>query len=147
MQKTGMLGLMLAALALLGLWVASGLASEDEAAAPTVKFHTDAEAMQRDTAAAIDALMADDLEQLRGIVERMEAGCRELTPEEGDALGPHFRNRDQALHVVLNGTIGWIDKKNPNEAFTEFIWVLRTCRECHALARAAGYLPPQGPIR
>ena len=141
MRRKGMLAVM-------RLWAASGLAAEEEAAAAsTVKFHTDAEAMQRDAAAAIEALMADDLERLRGIVERIEAGCRKLTPEEGRALGPHFRNRDQALHVVLNGTVGWIDEKKPNEAFTEFIWVLRTCRECHALARAAGYLPERGPIR
>jgi hypothetical protein len=142
-----MLVVTLAALTVLGLWAAAGLASEEDAAAPAVKFHTDAAAMQRDAAAAIDALLADDLEQLRPIVERMEAGCRKLTPEEGAALGPYFRNRDQALHVVLNGTLGWIEQEKPNEAFTEFLWVLRTCRECHALARSSGYLPPRGPIR
>ena len=146
MRKLGMLAVVLAALAVAGLWALSGQASEEEAA-PTVRFHEDAEAIQRDALAALDALMVDDLEKVREAVGRMEAGCRKLDPQSGAELGPYFRNRDQALHVVLNGTIGWIDKNNPKEAFTEFVWVLRTCRECHDLARSAGYLPAEGPIR
>ena len=95
---------------------------------------------------AFDALMREDLPQAEKAITRLKSACRRLGPEADETFAPGFRNRDQALHKVLDGTLGYIRHGTAKDAYTEFIWVTRTCQECHALAREAGMLPAEGPL-
>ena len=145
MRKPGMLIVTLVAVLVAGVWVASGRAA-DEATIEPARVHSDAAAMEQAALEVLEALMRDDLQPVGPAVKRIEAGCNTLYPEDDDRLGQGFRNLDQALHVVLRGTRGYVAAKSADEAFTEFVWVLRTCRECHELARLRGHLPATGPM-
>jgi len=126
-------------------WVATRLvASESEEPAPRV--HRDADAMARAVVETMDALMRDDAEAVRAPVKRIEDSCRRLHAEDDDVLAPGIRNLDQALHKVLTGTRTYASAGDVDEAFTEFVWVLRSCRQCHEYARQQGLLPAEGPL-
>ena len=113
---------------------------------PAPRVHTDGVAMAQGVVGAFDALLREDLPQAQKAITRLQTSCRRLAPEADETFGPGFRNRDQALHKVLDGTLGFIVDGRAEDAYTEFVWVTRTCRECHALARKADLLPPEGPM-
>jgi hypothetical protein len=102
--------------------------------------------MERGFVEAVGALMRDDPVAARAAVKRLQAACRRLAPEEDDTFGRGFGNLDQALHKVLGGTLEYLAAGDPEEAFNEFVWVQRSCRQCHALARERGFLPAAGPL-
>jgi cytochrome c556 len=133
------------ALVAVSTWVATRpFASESDKPAPRV--HLDAEAMARAVVETMDALMRDDAEAVRAPVKRIEESCRRLHAEDDDDFAPGFRNLDQALHKVLTGTRAYAAAGDVDEAFTEFVWVLRSCRQCHEYARQKGFLPSEGPL-
>jgi hypothetical protein len=128
-----------------GSWALSGReASETEE--PPARVHRDGEAMARAVVETIDALMRDDAEAIRAPVKRIEESCRRLHAEDDDVLAPGMKNLDQALHKVLTGTRAYAAAGNVDEAFNEFVWVLRSCRQCHEYARQKGLLPAEGPL-
>jgi len=126
-------------------WVATRLVAS-EAENPPPRVHRDADAMARAVVETMDALMRDDAEAIRAPVKRIEESCRRLHAEDDDLLAPGMRNLDQALHKVLTGTRAYASAGNVDEAFTEFVWVLRSCRQCHEYARQKGFLPKEGPL-
>jgi len=125
-------------------WLASRFAAAETATPERV--HTDGKAMAEGVVQAFDALLREDLVAARVAIKRLQTSCRPLNREADEIFAPGFRNRDQALHKVLNGTMGYIADGEPEAAYTEFVWVTRTCRECHALARDAGLLPKTRPL-
>jgi hypothetical protein len=128
--------------------LAAAARTSDDAVAPPVPLavHSDPEGMVQGVLQALDALLRNDLPAVGPAVKRIEAGCRTLFPEEDSLQGDGVRNRDQALHKVLTGTRLYASHRQADAAFEEFVWVLRTCRECHALARAGGRLPAEGAL-
>ena len=117
-----------------------------EEQAKPVSVHVDPVVMARAVVAASSALLRDDPKAAETALGQLEGACRRLNPEEGEALGKGFRNADQALHVVLANTTSYVRAGALDRAFNEFVWVQRTCRDCHALARKSGRLPADGPV-
>jgi hypothetical protein len=134
----------LAGLIVLGLasWVGQATADDER----TVKVHADGAAMERRTVEVTRALMHDDSHAVRAALDALEAACRELTPTDVDVLGHRFRTLDQAMHRVIGRTTAYVDAGQFDEAFDEFVWVQRTCRQCHTEARKKGLLPADGPL-
>ena len=126
-------------------WVATRLVAS-ESDEPPPRVHRDADAMARAVVETIDALMRDDAAAVRAPVKRIGESCRRLHAEDDDVFAPGFHNLDQALHKVLTGTRAYAAAADVDEAFTEFVWVLRSCRQCHAYARQKGFLPAEGPL-
>jgi hypothetical protein len=124
-------------------WFAASVAADPPPAKPRV--HRDGRAMAEGVVEAFDALLREDLEKARAAIKRLHAACVRLSPEADETFTQGFYNRDQALHRVLDGTLEFIVDGKAEEAYTEFVWVTRTCRECHAMARKGGWLPAEGP--
>jgi len=137
------LGILLAAA---GGWALPVPDSDEADRAPTARVHTDAKAMKRAMTEALEALMRDDIEAVGPAVREIDAACRVLHEEDDDLVGPGFRQFDQALHLVLLRSRGFATDGDADEAFTEFVWVLRTCRQCHDRARSQGLLPETGAL-
>jgi len=131
-------------LIVLGLGSWAGHAAPDDQR--TVKVHADGAAMKRRTLEVTRALMRDDQPAVRVALDALESACRELTPADVDVLGHRFRTLDQAMHRVLGRTKAYVDAGHLDEAFDEFVWVQRTCRQCHAESREKGLLPADGPL-
>lgn len=132
----------LAAASILG-WMAAS-AGDDRTETP--KVHADGKAMGRAAVRASAALLRDDPAAAKQALEELEAACRRLGPEEDETFGPGARTLDQALHKVLGNTREYVGAGELDRAFDEFVWVQRTCRQCHALARERGLLPSEGPL-
>jgi hypothetical protein len=124
-------------------WIAASAA--DEPTAPA-KVHIDGEAMGRAAARASASLLRDDPVAATEALKQLEAACRRINPEEDETFGPGTRTLDQALHKVLGNTREYVGAGEMDRAFDEFVWVGRTCRQCHALARERGLLPSKGPL-
>jgi hypothetical protein len=122
------------------------VASEPDESAAAPKVHRDGKALGRATVEAAGALLRDDATTAKSALERMEAACRRLAPEEDETFGPGSRTLDQALHMVLGKARENVGAGEMDEAFAEFWWVQKTCRDCHALARERGLLPSEGPL-
>ncbi len=102
--------------------------------------------MARAAGAASAALLRDDPLAARQALQELQAACRSLAPEEDERFGRGFRSSDQALHLVIGNTISLVVAGELDRASDEFVWVQRTCRHCHGLARAQGFLPAKGPL-
>jgi hypothetical protein len=122
------------------------VASEPDEPVAAPKVHRDGKALGRATLEAVGALLRDDAATAKQALERVEAACRRLAPEEDATFGPGSRTLDQALHMVLGKTREHVGTGELDRAFDEFWWAQRTCRECHALARERGFLPAEGPL-
>jgi len=102
--------------------------------------------MGRAAARATAALLRDDAAAAKQALEELDAACRRINPEEDETFGSGTRTLDQALHKVLGNTREYVGAGELDRAFDEFVWVQRTCRQCHALARERGLLPSTGPL-
>lgn len=102
--------------------------------------------MERETLRVVRAFLRDDPETAQAALERLDASCRRLAPEEDERFGAGARTLDQALHRVVGNAIEYAGAGQTERAFDEFVWAQRTCRRCHALAREQGLLPAKGPL-
>ncbi len=141
--------LVVAVLALGGL----GWRSTQLTASPTTgdetetrRLHVDGKALAEALLDVTAALLRDDGKAARLALDRMEEACRRLPPEEAEFFGSGLITLDQALHKVLTGSREYSGAGEVERTFEEFIWVQRTCRQCHALARDEGLLPKTGPL-
>lgn len=117
---------------------------EGEEQAPRV--HSDGKVLAEATLEATEALMRDDGAAARRALDRMEQACRQLAPEEGPSFFDGILTLDRAFHKTLTNSREYSAAGEVDTTFDEFIWVQRTCRQCHALAREAGMLPQKGPL-
>jgi hypothetical protein len=120
-------------------------AAEAEAEKPR-RVHVDGKALAEATIEVTAALLRDDAKAARSALDRMEKACRRLAPEEDEFFGASVIYHDKALHKVLNGSREYSGAGLLDRTFDEFIWVQRTCRQCHTAAREEGLLPATGPL-
>jgi hypothetical protein len=111
-----------------------------------VKVHAAGAAMERRTIEVTGALMREDPDAVLVALDALAAACRQLTPADVDMLGHRFRTLDQAMHRVIGRTKAYAEAGHLDEAFDEFVWVQRTCRQCHTESRRKGLLPTDGPL-
>ena len=137
-----------AALGTLGLtalvvtaWIASPRAERT-----TQGFHNDGRALEQAMVDVLRALFREDTPAARRALDRMEGLCRRLGPDDLDTLGSGLVQLDRAVHKTLDGTRESAGQGEVDAAFDEFVWVQRSCRQCHAAAREQGRLPSKGPL-
>jgi len=138
-------GSVLALGAAMALGAGFGAAATDEAA-EVREYHVDGPAMGRAATQASAALLREDVEVARKALRTLQDSAGRMQPEEGDLFGTGSRTFDRALHKVLSTTRESLAGGETGRAFDEFVWVQRTCRECHAVARERGLLPADGPL-
>ena len=88
--------------------------------------------LREDAAAAFEAM------------ERLDGACRKLSAKEDPTLSHGIIVYDQALHTALERSRGLVRTKHVTEAFDQFVWVMRACRQCHEMARRDGKGPLAG---
>ncbi len=137
----------LVVLAFGGWWSTQFTASPAVASEPEHRrVHSDGKALAGALLEVTAALLRDDPKAARLALDRMEEACRTLAPEEDEFFGSGMITLDRALHKVLAGSREYSGAREVERTFDEFIWVQRTCRQCHALAREQGLLPKKGPL-
>ena len=129
-------------------WGASQFTASPPAANETEprRVHKNGKALAEGLLEVTAALLRDDAKAARTALDRMEEACRRLPPEEDEFFGSGILILDRALHKVLSGSREYSGAGEVERAFDEFVWVQRTCRQCHALAREQGLLPKTGPL-
>ncbi len=110
------------------------------------RVHSDGKALEEALLEVTAALLRDDAKTARLALDRMEGACRRLPPEEDEFFESRMITLDRALHKVLAGSREYSGAGEVERTFDEFIWVQRTCRQCHAVARERGLLPKTGPL-
>ena len=110
------------------------------------RVHSDGKALAEALLEVTAALLRDDAKAARPALDRMEEACRRLPPEEDEFFESGMITLDRALHKVLTGSREYSGAGELERTFDEFIWVQRTCRQCHALAKEQGLLPKKGPL-
>ena len=136
----------LLALGCVGWWSTQLKASPAMASETERHLHTDGKALAAALLDVTAALLRDDGKAARLALDRMEESSRRLPPEEAESFGSGMITLDRALHKVLSGSREYSGAGEVERTFDEFIWVQRTCRQCHALAREEGLLPKTGPL-
>lgn len=129
-------------------WWSTRLTASPAVASETERrrVHSDGKALAEALMEVTEALLRDDGKTARLALDRMEDACRRLPPEEIEFFGSGMITLDRALHKVLSGSREYSGAGEVERTFDEFIWVQRTCRQCHALARDQGLLPKTGPL-
>jgi len=131
-----------------GGWWSTQLTASPAVASETEprRVHSDGKALAEALYEVTAALLRDDTKVARAALDRMEEACRRLEPEEVEFFGSGMITLDRALHKVLSGSREYAGAGEVERTFDEFIWVQRTCRQCHTLAREQGLLPKKGPL-
>lgn len=104
-------------------------------------LHVEGRALEQAVMDAALAFVRDEASLVRAALDRLEENCRRLKVEQGERYGSEIVVHDQAFHATLTKAREFATKGMLQEGFNEFAWVQRTCRSCHALARARGLLP------
>jgi hypothetical protein len=74
-------------------------------------------------------------------MDRIEGSCRRLSRDEAPAIPGDVILYDQALHTALARSREYARGGHLTNAFDQFVWVMRSCRNCHEMARRNGLLP------
>jgi hypothetical protein len=122
------------------------LAAAEDLTDPLPPYHADGKKAGQAAIQAAGALLRDDRAVAREALGQLRTAYGQLAPEEIERFGSRWRILDQALHRVLANTREYVGAKEMEQAFDEFVWVQRTCRHCHDLARQSGLLPADGPF-
>ncbi len=131
----------------IGWWSDQFTASPDVASQTEPRrVHSDGKALAAALLEVTAALLRDDAKAARPALDRMEEACRRLPPEEDEFFESGMISLDRALHRVLAGSREYSGAGDAGRTFDEFVWVQRTCRQCHSLAREQGLLPKTGPL-
>lgn len=109
--------------------------------APDVeRLHGDAKNIEQAVLDATRAFMREDSAAARKALDRLANESRELAPEDDARYGSAVLNYNRALRVTLDRARESAGKGELEPAFDQFVWVQRTCRICHGLARERGLL-------
>jgi hypothetical protein len=108
-------------------------------------IHGDPVALERATLDATTALLRNDARATREALDRIEAHCRRLMPEEDLTYTKDIVIVDQGMHKPLTLAREEATRGDLDEALNMFVWVLRSCRSCHRLAAEAGKMPSSHP--
>ena len=102
--------------------------------------------------AVLDAILAFLREDQAGALDairRVGTYSRPLKrgPDD-DRYSREVVNYDQAFHIVVGHSREFAEQGDLKNSFNQFVWVQRTCVECHDLSRREGVLPDDGkPLR
>jgi hypothetical protein len=129
---------------LAGLFALAAIAGTPEPARPP--FHQQPQAVLEAWLAANRASLREDAPAAREALDRLERACRRLAPEEVDSHGSELVAVDKAYHATLSRAREFAGAGELTQAFDEIVWISRTCRSCHEIARREGRLPASGPI-
>jgi hypothetical protein len=122
-------------------WVA--FASEE----PRTTVHRDGRATEEASLAMSRALILEDLAAAGKALEALGEASPPLKPEDRETVGKAIYNADRSFQETLIRTREYVAKGDVIEALNEYVWVQRTCLNCHRIAREEGRLPATGPIR
>lgn len=113
-------------------------APRPEAARPAPPVHADAAALERAVLDTTAAFLHEDLPAARAALDRVEAACRRLGPDDTPAYASELVVYDQAFHVTIDRAREFAGRGIADKAFDQFVWMQRGCRACHDLARKSG---------
>jgi hypothetical protein len=130
-----------AALVLAGTALANGAASP--AAPPTP--HEDGKATEQAVLDATRAFLREDLAAAREALDRIEAGCRRLGPDDVQAYGSEVVAYDKAVHAALSASRELARAADLQRSWEQFMWVTKGCRVCHGMVRTAAATAGTGP--
>ena len=100
--------------------------------------HPDPAALERALLEATRAFMRADVSGARTALDRIEKGCRRLSPEESPAYPEALIEYDRAFHLALDGARELAGRRSLEESWDQFVWIQRGCRVCHGLAEKSG---------
>jgi len=124
----------------LALWTA--LAADD----PARKLHRDGKAIGRAAIAVSRGLLYEDVETVRTALVELGRASPALNVEEKEVFGREIYDADRAFHLTLVRAREYATQGVISKMFDEYIWVQRTCLNCHAISREQGLLAATGPI-
>jgi hypothetical protein len=100
-------------------------------------IHADGAALERAVADAATAFLRSDQRVTREALDRIEAGCRRLGRDDAQGRFKDVVVYDEAFHKTLDLAREFSASGEIDKSFDQFVWVQKTCRTCHALARKA----------
>ena len=109
------------------------------------RVHQPGEQMERALTDTVLACLRDDAAAAFAGMERLEAACRRLSYEDVPPPSRGVLTYDQALHTALDRSKELLRTKHVTEAFDQFVWVMRACRQCHEMARRDATTPAPAP--
>lgn len=111
-------------------------APEPQKPGSTLVFHADPDALERATLDATRALLRSDAAAARSAMDRVEAACRRVEPDE--SVPADVREIDVAFHRTLDLAREWATRGDVEKSWDQFYWIPKGCRQCHAAAKKAG---------
>jgi hypothetical protein len=114
-----------------------------DAPAPA-KLHQDSDAMRRAMGEALDALLRDDARGTRSALDRIEAACRRVDPEDRATLGEKTATFDVAFHRQLDLARELAGRGDLEGLGPHFYGLIKGCRGCHAEAAGVRFASPAG---
>ena len=122
------------------LVVGSALLAEEKQDGP---IHRDHKVMEDSAVEVTRSLLLEDSVGAKRALDRLYEFSPPITPEIGNALGEKVYVADKAFHTTLQRAREYAAAGNVEAVFDEYVWVQRTCRQCHRLMRSA---PAPAPL-
>jgi hypothetical protein len=130
---------------LCGLTLA-GLGTLLVAEGPARPLHRDGKSMGQATMAVSRGLIFEDAEMVRKALEELGHASPPLKVEEREIFGREIYDADRAFHLTLVRAREYAALGDIAKMFDEYVWVQRTCMNCHGISRKQGLLAAEGPI-
>lgn len=123
----------------------SGVSAETEvppAAGPVpAPIHGQGSSLEQAVLDASLAFLREDAASAIAAMDRLEGTCRRLSREGDPVIHRDVLLYDQALHAALAKSRDLAERGDVAQAFDQFVWVQRACRQCHQMAREHGLIP------
>jgi len=96
--------------------------------------HADAAELESALVDTVRALVRSDLVAARAALDRMEAGCRRLRPDEASPHPESVAANDRAFHATLDKAREFALRGAEDRAFEQLYWIEKACLQCHEAA-------------
>lgn len=113
---------------------------------PGRTLHSDGKAMGQATVAVSRGLIYEDVETVRQALGELGRSSPALKVEDKEIFGKEIYDADRAFHQTLVRAREYATQGVISKMFDEYIWVQRTCLNCHEISRGQGLLAASGPI-
>lgn len=120
-----------------GLWFARAETSVSDGQAPAIH----GEGHDALVLSIYRMYIAEDYDDIRATMRRLEDNCRELKVEEREFYGSDVTDYDRTFHKALDRSRELASRGEWDDSERQFSWVVRTCIECHRVSREAGHGP------
>lgn len=104
---------------------------------PLRAVHEDAEALERAAADALLAFARDDGPRVVRALDIVAEQVRVLKIEERPIYG-NVVSYSRSFEVSNNLSREYADGEMLDESYDQFVWVMKGCRTCHAIAKEQG---------